>query len=75
MTVDELVRGVNIALGMLPVSVCPAMDANGDGQIAMSEFATTWTDAKVEEFMRYDLNGDGIITAAECQATAPPPKR
>jgi Ca2+-binding EF-hand superfamily protein len=47
-------------------------DANGDGQISMAEFTTNWNDAKVEEFMRYDLNGDGIITASECQAAAPP---
>ena len=32
----------------------------------MAEFATEWTPALVAEFNRYDLNHDGIITAAEC---------
>ena len=32
----------------------------------MAEFTTDWTPAEVERFNRYDLNGDGIITAAEC---------
>jgi Ca2+-binding EF-hand superfamily protein len=43
-------------------------DADADGQVSMAEFATEWTDAKVAEFRRYDLNGDGVITAAECLA-------
>jgi hypothetical protein len=42
------------------------MDVNGDGQITMAQFATNWTPDKVKEFDRYDLNHDGIITAAEC---------
>jgi hypothetical protein len=41
-------------------------DVNGEGQVTMAEFATNWTPAEVEKFNRYDLNGDGIITAAEC---------
>lgn len=41
-------------------------DANGDGQISMSEFTREWTAAKAAEFARYDLNGDGVITAQEC---------
>lgn len=40
-------------------------DKNGDGQVAMHEFSRTWSDSKVHEFQRYDLNGDGVITAAE----------
>ncbi len=32
----------------------------------MAEYATTWTDAKVSEFTKYDLNRDGVITAKEC---------
>jgi hypothetical protein len=31
----------------------------------MSEFATVWTDDKAREFAKYDLNGDGVITADE----------
>lgn len=40
-------------------------DANGDGQIVMSEFSTTWSDSKVSEFNKYDINGDGLITPDE----------
>ena len=41
-------------------------DINGDGQVTMAEFTDNWTPEKVAEFARYDLNHDGIITAAEC---------
>ena len=40
--------------------------ANSDGQVTMAEFTDDWTLEKVREFARYDLNHDGIITAAEC---------
>lgn len=43
-------------------------DLNGDGQVSMGEYATKWDDAKISEFMKYDLNADGMITAAECIA-------
>jgi hypothetical protein len=41
-------------------------DANGDGQVQMSEYASTWTDSKAAEFRRIDRDGDGIITPSEC---------
>ena len=41
-------------------------DVNGDGQVTMAQFTDNWTPEKVAEFARYDLNHDGIITAAEC---------
>ncbi len=40
-------------------------DANVDGQISMAEFSGHWTERKVAEFRRHDLNGDGILTPAE----------
>ena len=40
-------------------------DDDGDGQIMMAEFSGTWSAAKVAEFARYDLNGDGVITPKE----------
>lgn len=40
-------------------------DRNGDGQLQMCEFASNWTDAKVAEFQKYDLNGDWVITPQE----------
>jgi hypothetical protein len=36
-TVEELVRGVNIALGLRPVSSCPAADADGNGAVTVAE--------------------------------------
>lgn len=40
-------------------------DDNSDAQVAMAEFSSTWTDSKVREFEKYDLNGDGIVTGEE----------
>jgi hypothetical protein len=45
-------------------------DADLDGQVMMSEYASQWTDALAEQFSRLDPNGDGVITAKEC-ADAP----
>jgi hypothetical protein len=36
-TVDELIKGVNIALGNANVSTCLAGDANSDGEITINE--------------------------------------
>ena len=41
-------------------------DADGDGQVQMSEFATEWTDVLLDEFAQLDLNNDGIIVSEEC---------
>ena len=35
--VNELIVGVNIALGNLPLDECPRFDANGDGQVTIPE--------------------------------------
>ncbi len=43
-------------------------DADADGQIAMHEFAVSWTDSKLAEFKKLDANGDGVVTPAECLA-------
>jgi Ca2+-binding EF-hand superfamily protein len=40
-------------------------DDNKDGQVAMAEFTSSWTDSKVREFFEVDLNRDGVVTAAE----------
>lgn len=40
-------------------------DVDGEGQITMAKYTDNWTPADVEKFNRYDLNHDGIITAAE----------
>ena len=41
-------------------------DDNGDGQVSMAEYSGLWSDSKAAEFVRYDLDGDGVITPAEC---------
>jgi Ca2+-binding EF-hand superfamily protein len=43
-------------------------DVDGDGQVSMAEYTSTWTEQLAAEFLKYDLNGDGIITPEECQA-------
>jgi Ca2+-binding EF-hand superfamily protein len=43
-------------------------DKDGDGQITMAEFSSTWTDSEARKFLRYDLNDDGIVTPDECLA-------
>jgi len=40
-------------------------DLDGDGQVAMSEFSSEWSDDNVAEFRRFDLDDDGIITPEE----------
>lgn len=35
--IGELIRGVNIALGSVAPSVCPALDSNGSGSVSISE--------------------------------------
>lgn len=40
-------------------------DKNEDGQVSMAEFATEWNDSVVSDFMKSDLNSDGIITPSE----------
>ncbi len=41
-------------------------DRDRDGQILMAEFSDKWTQDKLREFQKYDLNGDGVITPGEC---------
>jgi hypothetical protein len=36
-TVDELIKGVNIALGTTSVDACSSFDANGDGAVTINE--------------------------------------
>lgn len=41
-------------------------DADGDGQVLMSEFSSSWSQETLEEFLKWDLNRDGIILPQEC---------
>jgi hypothetical protein len=36
-TIDELITAVNIALGLQPLSACPAVDGGGDGQVTIDD--------------------------------------
>jgi hypothetical protein len=36
-TVDELIKGVNLFLGELSLDACPDFDANGDGVVLINE--------------------------------------
>jgi hypothetical protein len=58
-------RGVD----RLPTTGLPSWfksrDSNNDGQVEMSEYSKAWSDRTVEEFHRYDVNNDGIVTAKE----------
>ena len=44
-------------------------DANGDGQVSMSEFSSSWTSGKRQEFNTSDKNRDGFIVPGECLPT------
>ena len=35
--INELITGVNIALGSAQVTSCPSFDGNGDGNVAINE--------------------------------------
>jgi subtilisin-like proprotein convertase family protein len=41
------------------------LDVNQDQQVTMLEFATEWSDEKVEQFSTLDISHDGLLTAAE----------
>jgi Ca2+-binding EF-hand superfamily protein len=41
------------------------LDSDGDGQVAMAEFTSNWSEDKVDEFAELDLNQDGMITPKE----------
>jgi hypothetical protein len=41
-------------------------DVNADGQVAMAEYGTSWSDSELAEFQKWDGNNDGYITPDEC---------
>jgi Ca2+-binding EF-hand superfamily protein len=49
----------------LPTWQFASRDANGDGQVSMSEYSRVWSDRTAADFQRYDRNNDGMITAKE----------
>jgi Ca2+-binding EF-hand superfamily protein len=61
------------ALERLPEGLPPWFsqnDGDADGQVAMAEFSTSWSNRTLADFRQFDLNLDGIVTSTEClQAT------
>jgi len=46
-------------------------DADSDGQVTMAEYAPGgWSESMAEEFAKYDLNNDGVVTPEECLKAA-----
>ena len=37
---DELVTGIDIALGSLPLHACPAFDSDGNGMVTVNELTS-----------------------------------
>jgi hypothetical protein len=44
-SINELILGVNMALGSIPVSACPAFDENGSGMIVINELVAAVNNA------------------------------
>ncbi len=63
----KLTGGNSAAVSGLP-DFFARSDANGDGQVMMSEFSSSWSVETLEEFQKWDLNNDGIILPRECLA-------
>lgn len=44
-TIDELLKGVNIAAGVADLAGCSAIDADGDGEVTIAELIAAVNDA------------------------------
>ena len=65
-TIDELIRGVGIALGNIAVAQCPPVDRNANGEVSIDELIAAVNAA---------LNGCPPPATATPIATAPTPTR
>lgn len=63
-TIDEIIQGVNIALGLLDIEACDSFDSNHDGEVTIDELlqgvnaALTGCDAQLQK-----QNGGGSFAA------------
>jgi hypothetical protein len=57
--IDELIRGVNIALGELPLDACPAFDGNGDQRVGVDELITAVNNTLLGCPPRSTVSGSG----------------
>lgn len=66
-TVDEIVTGVNIALGLAPLENCPVFDGDGDGQVTVDEIiravnhALTGCPLAQEEFLTSEADFECLL--------------
>lgn len=63
--VNELVLGVNIALGSAALNACPGYDTNGNGSVGVDELITAVNNAQ--------QGCTGVTTPTATQSTPPPP--
>lgn len=57
-----------------PPDVLEERDTNKDGKLSYEEFVTNVPESRAaQHFKQLDVNGDGIVTADELEATLPPP--
>jgi len=61
-TVDELIRGINIALGTLSVDDCPVFDSSGEGMVTVDEIVTAVANG---------LNGCPAVSSTPTPTMAP----
>lgn len=72
-TVDEILRGVNIVLGNMPISQCPAFDRDGDSEVTVDEIVVA-----VNSLLNGCLPQDGPTSSPTTVSTAtatPTPSR
>jgi len=64
-TVDEIITMVNIALGLAPITDCPAADVNGDGMVTVDELQTAIVNALNGCPAAGGVCGDGHVDMGE----------
>lgn len=63
----KIVAGSSSTVSGLP-DFFSRSDKDGDGQVMMNEFSSSWNAETLQEFLKWDLNNDGVIVARECLA-------